>query len=86
MLEREGALLVGDLVKADRSREAGLGLGEGHDGAVYQSCKSQCEGDGLLRVLTTAALRESLGGPRDTVVEGQLWKENMSIWCTTRKR
>ena len=34
MLEREGALLVGDLVETDAGRKAGFNLGEGHDGAV----------------------------------------------------
>lgn len=34
VLEREGALLLDDLVHPDASLEVGLDLGEGHDGAV----------------------------------------------------
>ena len=40
--QREGALLVGDLVEADAGGEAGLDLGEGHDGAVWAGCESLC--------------------------------------------
>ena len=37
MLEREGLLLADDLVQAGAGVEAGLDVGEGHDGAVRAS-------------------------------------------------
>ena len=36
VLEREGALLVSNLIEADAGREPGLDLGEGHDGPVWE--------------------------------------------------
>ena len=73
MLEREGLLLADDLVQAGAGVEAGLDVGEGHDGAVGTAATVQ----GTVvstKVWRTARLRDLPKRRReaDGIVEGEL--------------